>query len=151
MNFSVFECIWTYLNVFERIYNIFQCTRMCLQCTRMCLFQFVQMYSNVFKHIFNIFDCIWIHIVFQCFFNVLECIYNILECTCSTFKCIFNVFSMYSNVYKCVFVPLVLSNFHTIYRSIIYQVLLFSYVQYPILYIPHSLLSLVAYNIAEPK
>jgi hypothetical protein len=47
--------------------------------------------------------------------------------------------------------PLIYFNFHIIHEKIACQSLLFTYVHYSTFDIPHSMLSLVAQSIAEPK
>jgi hypothetical protein len=107
--------------------------------------------------------------MFQCISMCLNVFIDIvIGISASHFHC--NVFAMHTHLHILFFTlyndsllnmlyhytlffpfPLICSNFHTIFKRITYQSLLFTSIHHPTFYIPHSMLLLVVRSIVEPK
>jgi hypothetical protein len=163
---NVFECTWMYLNILECIHSIFECTYN-IFVVYFNVFESVWMYLNVFECTYNILvvyfnvPIIYFNAFIVCFnFNVFECIYR--HCNWispSLSHC--NVFAMHTHLH--IFFSLyTMTPFPTCYTTtfiffhsrwsiptFIQSTLTFHIYTSP--HIPHSMSSLVARSIAEPK
>jgi hypothetical protein len=157
---NLFKCIY---RIFEYIFNVFIIYLNIFE----CIYSIFLVYLNAFieyvwyvSMYFNVFESIWMYLLtlyLELHHHIL--IVTFLPCT-PTYTFAFQWLPSYHAIPLHSFLAflLICFNFHTIYKKITYQSLLFTSIHHPTFHIPHStshiphsILSLVARSIAEPK
>ena len=122
------RCIIKDTNVFECFFNVLECIHAVFSMCRN-VFEYIYVYFNVFTNI--VIDILPSHSHYKCFchMHLPTYIFIFYYSQWPFFQCALPLPS---------FLPFLLihSNFHTIYKNITYQFLLFMSIHYPTLHIP---------------
>jgi hypothetical protein len=175
------EYIWMHLNVFILYLNIFQCTyKIFMVYLNVCI-AYLNVFECIFVVYFNVsiiyFNAFIVHFnVFQCVYNIFQCIYSTFQCISMCLNVFinivigispsyshYNIFAMHTTYTFFKYFIQWLPSQHAIPLHSFFSIpidpfqlsynlsLLFTSIHHLTFHIPHSMSSLVARSIAEPK